>query len=44
MAKGRFRTKKQAEKKARTLRGLKLVKRPVRVVKRDIGYDVITPR
>jgi hypothetical protein len=40
---GHYKTKKEAEKKARQLRTYKIVKRPVRVVKRDIGYDVIVP-
>jgi hypothetical protein len=40
---GYYKTKKEAEKKARELRAYKTVKRPVRVVKRDIGYDVIVP-
>lgn len=42
--KGHYRTKKEAEKKARQLRRYKLSKRPVRVVKRDIGWDVVTSR
>ena len=42
--KGHYRTKKEAEKKARQLREHKLTQRPVRVVKRDIGWDVIVPR
>ena len=40
---GHYKTKKEAEKKARELRAYKTVKRPVRVVKRDIGYDVLIP-
>ena len=40
---GHYKTKKEAEKKARELRAYKTVKRPVRVVKRDIGYDVLVP-
>jgi flagellar hook assembly protein FlgD len=40
---GHYKTKKEAEKKARELRAYKIGKRPIRVVKRDIGYDVMVP-
>jgi len=41
---GTFRTRKQAEKKARDLRQFHFVKRPVRVVKCERGFDVMTPK
>jgi len=44
MSTGYFKTKKEAEAKAARLRKLKLVKRPVRVIKRDIGWDVVVPK
>lgn len=44
MSIGYYKTKKEAEKKARQLRQYKTVKRPVRIIKRDIGWDVIVPK
>ena len=44
MKTGRYLTKKEAEKKASQLRKYKLLERPIRVVKRDIGWDVVVPK
>ena len=44
MKTGHFLTKKEAENKALQLRKYKSLKRPIRVVKRDIGWDVIVPK
>jgi len=42
MSKGNFKTKRKAENHAAILRREFPRKKPVRVVKRDIGWDVIT--
>jgi hypothetical protein len=44
MSIGHYKTKKEAEKKAKQLRQYTIVKRPVRIIKRDIGWDVIVPK
>ncbi len=44
MSIGHYKTKKEAESKARRLRSYKLANRPIRVIKRNIGWDVIVPK
>lgn len=44
MSKGHYRTKKEAERHAAFLRRNFPRMKPVKVVKRDIGWDVVTSR